>query len=134
MSAMPNAMGAASGSFVPDDFLASCGGVDRSTADNQPFGVVKCDDSGKVLLFNKWESEMAGVPVNNAEGKNFFTQVAPCSNNGLFYGTFKKGVASGHMNVVFPYTFTYKMRPTNVKIHLYRDGNTKSNFIFVTKA
>jgi photoactive yellow protein len=133
MSAMPN-VGAASGSFVPDDFLASCGNCDRSTADNAPFGVVKVDDSGKILLYNKWEADMAGITPTNAEGKNFFTQVSPCSNNGLFFGTFKKGVASGHMNVVFPYTFTYKMRPTNVKIHLYRDGNTKSNFIFVTKA
>lgn len=123
-----------SGSFVPDEFIATCGTCDRTTADNAVFGVIKVADSGKILLYNTWESEMSGIATANAEGKNFFTQVSPCSNNGLFFGTFKKGIASGHMNVVFPYTFTYKMRPTNVKIHLYRDGDTKSNFIFVTKA
>ena len=70
----------------------------------------------------------------SAEGKNFFTQVAPCTNNGLFFGTFKKGVAANNLNVSFPYTFTFKMRPTNVKIHMFRDPNSRKNFVFVARA
>ena len=29
------------------------------------------------------------------------------------------------------YVFTYKMKPTNVMIHLYHDPSSKTNWIFV---
>lgn len=68
-----------------------------------------------------------------AQGKNFFTEVAPCTNNRLFFGRFKQGVAKGVLDVEFDYTFTYKMRPTNVTIRLYRDGALRKNWVFVTR-
>jgi len=75
---------------------------------------------------------MAGVPVPSAMGKNFFTQVAPCTNNRLFFGRFKDGVSAGELDTEFNYTFTYKMKPTNVVIRLLRDGSS-TNWVFVAK-
>jgi photoactive yellow protein len=126
--------GGGGGSFVPDNVLANAGNIARSDADSFDFGAIKVDDSGKILLYNQTQSNFAGVAVSHAEGKNFFTQVAPCSNNGLFFGSFKKGVASDNLNVAFPYTFTFKMKPTNVLIHMYRCSQTKANWIFVKVA
>lgn len=135
MPLMQNAMAPApAGTFVPAELFGLLGNLSRSDADSCDFGVVKVDDSGVIKLYNRYESELAGVAPSTAEGKNFFTQVAPCTNNGLFFGSFKKGVASGSLNVTFPYTFTFKMRPTNVKIHLYRDQASKTNWVFVAKA
>jgi photoactive yellow protein len=65
-------------------------------------------------------------------GKNFFTQVAPCTNNRLFFGRFKDGVSAGELDTEFNYTFTYKMKPTNVVIRLLRDGSS-TNWVFVAK-
>lgn len=120
-------------SFVNSEVISNLGRMDRALADRQPFGVVKVDDEGKIELYNKWESDMAGVEVDAAEGKNFFTQVAPCTNNRLVYGRFKSGVEKGAMDSEFNYTFTYKMKPTLVSIRLFRDDSSKSNWVFVTK-
>lgn len=108
--------------------------MNRSQADQQPFGVVKVDDDGVVQMYNRWEAEMAGVHPSEAEGKNFFTQVAPCTNNRLVYGKFKDGVKRNELEIEFNYTFTYKMRPTNVRIKLVRHAPSRSNFVLVAKA
>jgi photoactive yellow protein len=113
--------------------LYNLGYLSRDQADAADFGVIKVDDTGLIQLYNRYESELAGVPISTAEGKNFFTQVAICTNNRLFYGRFKDGVAKGHLDVSFNYVFTYKMKPTNVIIQLYRDQPTSTNWIFVKK-
>ncbi|MBL6720508.1 MAG: PAS domain-containing protein [Planctomycetes bacterium] len=119
-------------SFVDSSTLTTLPALDQHQADALDFGVVKVDDDGNVLLYNKWESDMAGVPVASAMGKNFFTQVAPCTNNRLFFGRFKDGVSAGNLDTEFNYTFTYKMKPTNVVIRLLRDGSS-TNWVFVAK-
>jgi photoactive yellow protein len=119
--------------FVPENILKQLGNLNRTDADAADFGIVKVDSTGVVELYNKYESELAGISPKDAEGKNFFTQVAPCTNNRLFFGRFKDGISAGNLNVALPYTFTYKMRPTNVQIHLYHDTSTKTNWVFVKK-
>ena len=119
-------------SFVDSSTLTTLPSLDQSQADALDFGIVKVDDEGTVLLYNQWESDMAGVPVASAMGKNFFTQVAPCTNNSLFFGRFKDGVSAGDLDTEFNYTFTYKMKPTNVVVRLLRDGSS-ANWVFVAK-
>ena len=118
-------------SFVPQTLLQILPTLSRDLADAQPFGVVRVDDAGVVQLYNRWESALAGVAPADAEGRNFFTQVAPCTNNRLVYGKFQDGLRSGRLDTEFHYTFTYKMKPTNVAIRLYRDVPTSTNWIFV---
>lgn len=118
-------------SFVSNDFKKKLGNLSRSDADAADFGIVKVDENGKILLYNKFESELAGVPVEKAEGRNFFTDVAVCTNNRIFFGRFKDGVGKGELDVTFNYVFTYKMKPTNVVIHLYHDKASSTNWVFV---
>jgi photoactive yellow protein len=100
--------------------------------DGANFGVIQVDDDGVVQFFNRYESELSGVTKDQAEGSNFFTEVAPCTNNRLFRGRFKKGVRRGELDEEFTYTYTYKMRPTLVNVHLYRD-EAGHNWITVQK-
>lgn len=120
-------------SFATADILSRLATMSRQEIDSLNFGVVQVDDDGKILLYNKYESELASIPPAQAEGKNFFKEIAPCTNNSLFYGTFKDGLKKGDLNHLFVYTFTYKMRPTNVTVHLYRDRARQANFILVQK-
>ncbi len=113
--------------------LNSLDNLSRETADSKNYGIVKVDDSGIIQLYNKYESELAGVLIANAEGKNFFTQVAICTNNRLFYGKFKEGVSKNQLDTTFYYVFTYKMKPTNVIIRIYKDPSSKTNWIFIKK-
>jgi photoactive yellow protein len=100
--------------------------------DSAPFGIIQVDDDGKVEFFNQYESELSGMDPDDVMGRNFFTQVAPCTNNRLFRGRFKKGVRRGELDETFTYTYTYKMRPTLVDVHLYRD-EAGNNWITVQK-
>lgn len=118
-------------SFVPQSFLEELPAVERAVADAQPFGVVQVADDGTVRLYNRWESELSGVAVASAEGRNFFTQIAPCTNNRLVAGRFKDGVQKRALDAEFNYTFTYKMKPTNVALRMYRHPATGTNWVFV---
>lgn len=101
--------------------------------DELDFGVVRVDDDGVITFYNEYESDLANVDPEDAVGKNFFTQIAPCTNNRLFFGRFKEGVAEGALDVAFPYTFTYKLRPMLVDIRLYRSPEDGSNWVLVKK-
>lgn len=119
-------------SFAKPDVLARLDSLSRSDIDALPFGAVKVDDAGVIREYNRYESQLAGVAPSAAIGRNFFTQVAPCTNNAVFYGNFKKGVAARAYNLAFVYTFSYNMTPTPVRIHLHRtSGGT--NWILVEK-
>jgi photoactive yellow protein len=104
----------------------------RKQLDQADFGIVRVDDNGVVEFYNTYESRLAGVEPSDARGRNFFTQLAPCSNNRIFLGRFKKGVRTGSLDEHFTYTFTYKMRPTLVDIRLYRD-EAGNNWVMVRK-
>jgi photoactive yellow protein len=96
------------------------------------FGIVRVDDEGRVEFYNRYESELAGVSPERAKGQNFFTELAPCSNNRIFLGRFKRGVQTDDLDASFTYTFTYKMRPTLVEIRMYRDAES-NNWVMVRK-
>lgn len=123
----------AANSFASADDLKNIAGMSRTQIDQLDYGVIEVESDGKIKLYNKYESELAGVKVSDAEGKNFFKEIAPCTNNSLFFGTFKEGVEKKDLNHFFLYTFTYKMKPTNVNVHLYHDKDTGKNMILVKK-
>lgn len=117
--------------IIPAAVINQLAQIDQAQADQANVGIVEVDDQGVIRLYNRYESELAGVQKENAIGKNFFTEIAPCTNNRLFFGRFKQGVEAGILDQGFNYTFTYKMRPTAVSIHLYREPQSQRNFVIV---
>lgn len=124
----------ASQSFCDASLAQSIPSMSAAAIDGLDFGVVKVDDDGAIKLYNKYESDLGGWTQEAVAGKNFFTEVALCTNNAIFRGVFKEGVAAGTLNHLFPYTFTYKMSPTPVRVHLFRDAASRTNWIFVKKS
>lgn len=118
--------------FDDDDVGELLKDCSEATLNDAGFGIIQLDDSGTVQFFNAYESELSGVDPSVAEGKDFFTQLAPCSNNRLFRGRFQKGIRRGELDEQFEYTYTYKMRPTLVDVRLYRDA-AGHNWILVRK-
>lgn len=120
--------------FVPQKLIDNLDVLTASQADKIPFGVVKLDDQGNIEIYNKYNyDEFADFGNMNVIGKNYFTDVAPCANNFIFSGRFKRGVQSGSLDHEFEYCFTYKLMPTDVRVRLYRDKDSGSNWIFVKK-
>jgi photoactive yellow protein len=122
-----------SSTFVAADTLARLDSLTHEEADELAHGAIQLDDDGVIQLYNKYESELSGLDPATTEGKHFFKQVAPCTNNRLFYGKFQEGIEDDELDVEFNYTFTYRMRPTLVRIMLRRDATTSSTWIFVKR-
>ncbi len=118
--------------FEDDDLPEKLGDLPRKTLDEAPFGIVQVDDEGIVQFYNQYESEMADVAPEDAIGRNFFTELAPCSGNRLFHGRFKEGIRKNDLDERFSYTFTYKMSPTLVDVRMHRDEEGR-NWVLVRK-
>lgn len=59
--------------------------------DSLPFGAIQLDHTGTILQYNDYESRLAGIDKAKAIGKNFFTEVAPCTDVKEFRGRFTEG-------------------------------------------
>ncbi len=95
--------------------------------------IVGLDKNGRILRYNAAEGDITGRDPKEAIGKNFFKDVAPCTNSPEFFGRFEDGVRKGNLNTMFEYTFDYKMRPTKVKIQMKQDPKRESYWIFVKR-
>lgn len=107
--------------------------MDEKKIDELAFGAVKLDADGKILQYNSAEGAITGRNPEDVIGKNFFKDVAPCTNSPEFYGKFKEGVEKGSLNVLFEYVFDYQMKPTKVKVHMKQSVTDDGYFIFVKR-
>ncbi len=101
--------------------------------DKLPFGAIQLDERGKVLRYNHTESKISGRSPQEVIGKDFFSEVAPCTNVQLFAGQFREGVARKELNVTFPYRFDFRMQPTDVWVRLFFSQATQSAWVFVSQ-
>ncbi len=97
------------------------------------FGAIQLDGTGKILKYNAMEGAITGRKPEDVIGKNFFTDVAPCTNSGEFKGRFTAGVAQGNLNVMFEYIFDYKMLPTKVNVHIKQAIADDTYWVFVKR-
>jgi chemotaxis family two-component system sensor kinase Cph1 len=102
--------------------------------DALPFGAIRLDKDGKILAYNRTESKLTGRDPKRVIGRNFFTDVAPCTNVQSFAGRFREGVARGDMHVIFPYRFDFEMAPRDVTVTLFYSQQTGSAWVFVRES
>ncbi|MFN9132835.1 MAG: photoactive yellow protein [Phycisphaerales bacterium] len=101
--------------------------------DKLAFGAVQLDPTGKILKYNAMEGQITGRDPKAVLGKNFFKEVAPCTNSPTFFGRFQEGVKKNDLNVMFEYVFNYKMTPTSVKIHMKKSLTDNTVWIFIKR-
>jgi len=99
--------------------------------DNLPFGAIRLSLDGEILAFNSYESELSGRDPDDVIGRNFFEDVAPCTNVREFAGRFRDGVDNGKLNAVFPYYFDYEMDPRHVVVTLTYHSPAEHAWVFV---
>jgi len=119
----------------PDNFkihqIQEVGAMGEEKLNALPFGAIRLDKDGTILSFNQYEAKLTGRDPNKVIGKNFFTQVAPCTNVKEFAGRYREGVAAGELHAVFPYKFDFKMAPRDVTVTLFYSRNTQQGWVFV---
>ncbi|MRG92097.1 PAS domain-containing protein [Polyangium spumosum] len=71
------------------DAIERLAAMSKEEVDELPYGFVVLDEVGTILLYNRYESELSRLPPERVVGKNFFTEVAPCTRVEAFYGRFR---------------------------------------------
>lgn len=106
----------------------------ESELDSLPMGMIQLDRAGKVLRFNQTESELARVAKDDAVGKSFFDDVAPCTKVQEFHGRFVDGVAQKNLHTVFDYVFRFRDgRQKNVVISMFYSPSTDTVWVCVER-
>jgi len=92
--------------------------IPRKGRDRMQFGIIELDFSGTIIAYNMGETKVSGRNAVDMIGKNFFTDMAPCTKTPEFYGRFKAGVASGTFSARFDYLFDFEMEPRAVRVSM----------------
>ena len=119
--------------FGKDDIENVLAKMSPTEVDQLAFGAVQLDAKGTILRYNAAEASITGRDAKGVIGKNFFRDVAPCTNSPTFKGVFDQGVQAGNLNTMFEYVFDYKMAATKVKIHMKKAISDGSFWIFVKR-
>lgn len=101
--------------------------IDFATLDLLPYGIIVVDEAGQVLFYNAREEQIANRRREDVLGKNFFTEVAPCTQVREFYGQFKETMQRAGVVASFHFNFPFTEKPRQVEITLtsfQKEGST----------
>jgi len=112
-------------------FVAKANSVSEAELDSLPYGVIQLDPIGTVLRYNAFEAGLSGLKKQDVVGKNFFKQIAPCTDLQQFQGRFRDGVAAGELHCTFRFHFAFKERPCDVAVTLFYNDRDKTVWVIV---
>ena len=122
MSALPH---------ISEPDIARIENFTNAELDALPFGAIQLDKQGTILRFNEYEANLSDNRARDAIGRNFFRDVAPCTNVRAFHGRFTEGLQRGELNETFDYRFEFRPRPRDVRVTLYLSAQTSTIWVFV---
>lgn len=93
--------------------------LSQEEVDALPFGLIALDPDGIIVRYNKAESSLSGLDPQRVLGRNFFEQVAPCTNVREFAGLYREMVKTRKMQSwEFNFTFRFPAGAKHVHIRL----------------
>jgi photoactive yellow protein len=99
--------------------------------DALPFGYIALDAEGVIRKYNRYEADLARRDPQQVLGRNFFREVAPCTQVQEFEGRFRELVAgSGEPALTFDFEFNFRHGSQGVRIGFLR--SPLQNEIIVT--
>jgi photoactive yellow protein len=112
--------------------LESADAMTPTELDALPYGMIQLDASGRILKYNAVESRLASLPQAQAIGKQFFTEIAPCTKVQAFYGRFREGVIHEALDATFQFHFAFKQHPRDVTVRLFYSRRTRSVWVMIS--
>ena len=98
--------------------------------DSLPFGVTCIDAQGVVRVYNKTRAEQGGRGSMPTVGLSYFSDVAPCLDNGYFKGRIDKARASGALDISFSFIGDFEDRNRELAVRV-QQGKEGSTWIFI---
>ena len=96
--------------------------------DSLTFGVVAIARDGSVERYNLAESKLSGLTPSRVVGRNFFTSVAPCTNNFMVAHRFE---TESEIDDVINYVFTFRIAPLKVRLRLLKRSGAECAYLIV---
>jgi photoactive yellow protein len=115
-------------SFGDPGLFDSLDGSDEAAFDKLGFGAIGLRKDGVVERYNEVEARWAGLRPASVIGRNFFTQVAPCTNNDIVAARF---LTEDRLDLVLEYVFTYRMILTKVRLRLLKRPTSPLMYLLV---
>jgi photoactive yellow protein len=101
---------------------ATLSGASQASLDDLPFGVVALVGGGKVAGYNAFARRLWGLG-REVVGRDFFAEVAPCTNNLMIRERFSSAWKGGpELDDELRFTFSYPMRYTRVVLRILTRG------------
>lgn len=100
--------------------------------DKLAYGMIQLDATGRILNYNAIESKLASLRKEDAIGKQFFTEIAPCTRVQEFYGRFKEGVIRESLDTSFRFHFAFKQNPRDVTVRLLYSRRTRTVWVLIS--
>ena len=87
--------------FDHDDLAAAIERLPVEALDALPFGAVRLNADGDVVVFSGAEKRLSGYGDRPALGRHFFTRIAPCMDTPGFRGRIERALAAGDVDIEF---------------------------------
>ncbi|MBU6367892.1 MAG: PAS domain-containing protein [Gemmatimonadetes bacterium] len=113
--------------------LDAADGMTAAQLDAVPYGLIQLDPTGRILAYNAAESQLASLPQQDALGKSFFTEVAPCCKVPAFFGRFTDGVIHESLDATFRFHFAFKQHPRNVLVRMRYVKRTRTVWLLLVE-
>ncbi|MFN3399101.1 MAG: ATP-binding protein [Ferrovibrio sp.] len=112
---------------LPDDVES----LSNADLDRLPIGVLLLRRDGTVLRYNATESRFSGLLPEEVLGRNFFTEVAPCTSFSELRSGFESGLTAGTLNAVLYHTFRFPNRDMRVLVQMRVARDPDCGWLFV---
>lgn len=121
--------------FAPsDEVLTHADTLTEDELDQLPSGMIQLSRDGTILKFNAAEAQLGGVAKQDAVGRSFFDEIAPCTKVKQFHGQFLAGVERQELHTLFPYEFKFRDgRRKNVVISMFYSSSTETVWVMVQR-
>lgn len=116
---------------MKNDVLLRIDVLTPAELDQLPFGAIQLDAGGTILQFNEYEANLSNRRAPDTIGRNFFHEVAPCTNVREFHGRFVEGIARGDLRETFDFRFAFRQAPRDVRVTLFYSAPTRTVWVFV---
>lgn len=108
-------------------------GFDGRDVDEFAFGAIQLDAEGVIHVYNAAEAQITGRDPKAMIGKNFFDDVAPCTNREGFRDVFNEGVHHDDLDILFEWIFDTGVMACKVLVHLKKADTPERYWVLVKR-
>ncbi len=122
--------------FADLELMKRLAALDDPGLDELGFGVIGFGKEPDAIVqrYNAFEQRGSGLARTQVVGLPLFSVVAQCMNNYLVAQRFDDAVAAGHeLDVTLDFTFTLRMRPTDVVLRLLSSPAHPLQFVAIRR-